>query len=171
MPIRLVPPDVRYRESYLEAAEEFGTAHRDGDGPPGIRADLDTEAGFDAFVAARRRAAETPLEEGHVTCTFLWIVDDEGYAGSLAIRHELTDFLRHQGGHIGYSVRPSRRRRGYATEALRQALPIARHLGIARVLVTCDEGNTGSRRVIEANGGVLEDVREGTRRSWIDTRA
>jgi predicted acetyltransferase len=80
--------------------------------------------------------------------------------GRISIRHELSDYLLTVGGHIGYGVRPQFRRRGYATEILRQGLVIARSLGIEDVLVTCDEGNDASMAVIERLGGVLEDVRE-----------
>ena len=100
-----------------------------------------------------------------------WVVDDEDdYVGSLALRHELSPFLLREGGHIGYSIRPSARRRGHATAALRLALPVARRdLGLDRVLVTCLESNEGSRRAIEANGGAYEDSRNGTRRYWVPT--
>ncbi len=87
------------------------------------------------------------------------------------IRHRLTPFLLEVAGHIGYSVRPSARRRGVATAALREALPLASALGIDPVLVTCDDDNLGSARVIEANGGVLEDVRGRKRRYWVATAA
>ena len=105
-------------------------------------------------------------------CTFWWIEDDadpDTYLGSISLRHALTPFLLEVGGHIGYSVRPSARRRGVATEALRQVLPHAAALGIARALVTCDVDNVGSTRVIEANGGVLEDVRGDKKRYWVPT--
>jgi predicted acetyltransferase len=73
------------------------------------------------------------------------------------------------GGHIGYDVRPSARRRGHATAMLRAALPVARGLGIESALVTCDEDNVASRKVIEANGGVFEDQRGDKLRFWIPT--
>jgi predicted acetyltransferase len=73
------------------------------------------------------------------------------------------------GGHIGYAVRPTARRRGHATAALALMLPVAAERGIDPVLVTCDTDNVGSRRVIEANGGVLEDVRGQKMRYWIRT--
>jgi predicted acetyltransferase len=92
-------------------------------------------------------------------------------AESSCERHGLNDYLFEQGGHIGYSVRPSARRRGFAGDALRDALPIARELGISRVLITCDETNVGSRRTIEKNGGIYEDSRKGKRRYWIDSAA
>ncbi len=79
-----------------------------------------------------------------------------------------------EGGHIGYCVRPGFRRRGYATEILRQAVIVARSIGIDRVLVTCDDDNAASIAVIESNGGKLDGVRPATdqgpphRRYWID---
>jgi predicted acetyltransferase len=89
------------------------------------------------------------------------------------IRHELNDFLRQFGGHIGYGVLPQYRRRGYATEILRQAIPLAHKLGIKPILVTCDDNNVGSIKTIENCGGVLENaVPQGEnkplkRRYWI----
>ena len=111
---------------------------------------------------------ESPRKPGYVPCTYLWIVDGDTFLGSLAIRHELNDFLLNEGGHIGYSVRPSARRRGHAAAALASALPIALELGISRILLTCDEDNAGSRATIEKNGGVYEDSRNGKRRYWIE---
>nr|WP_255669829.1 GNAT family N-acetyltransferase [Aeromicrobium wangtongii] len=84
-------------------------------------------------------------------------VDGE-VVGRSSIRWELNDFLRRLGGHIGYAVRPAHRRQGYATEILRQSVQILRDRGVHRILVTCDDDNLASARVIEANGGVLEAV-------------
>ena len=100
--------------------------------------------------------------------TLWWLADDE-YLGRIAVRHRLTPHLRDTGGHIGYDVRPSARRRGHATAMLRAVLPVARDLGIGPALVTCDVDNVASRKVIEANGGVLEDQRGGKLRFWVDT--
>lgn len=91
--------------------------------------------------------------------------------GVIQLRHDLTPHLREVGGHIGYSVRPSEEGKGCATEMLRLCLEEARKLGLPKVLITCDEDNIGSARVIEKNGGVLEDIRatsEGSKkRYWI----
>jgi predicted acetyltransferase len=101
------------------------------------------------------------LPPAFVPNTFLVAVVDGVIVGRVSIRHVLNDFLLRLGGHVGYAVIPSRRRLGYATELLRQTLPLARRLGIERVLLTCDEDNIGSRKVIEANGGVLENAVHG----------
>lgn len=109
---------------------------------------------------------------GRVPATFL-VADVGGeIVGRASIRHTLDELLAHEGGHIGYCVLPRHRRRGHATEILRQSLVVARAEGVGRVLVTCDDGNAGSATVIERCGGVLESVvtaRDGdaVRRYWV----
>jgi predicted acetyltransferase len=122
-------------------------------------------------VRERLRGAdpEATRPEGIVLCDYLWITDGSEVVGFLALRHELTPWLLEEGGHIGYSVRPSRRREGHASRALDLALIRAKGLGLERVLLTCDEDNLGSRRTIENAGGVYEDSRKGKRRYWITT--
>lgn len=169
---RLIVPDIRYHSSWLEGAAEFDGAHRDGGGAEDWPLDdLKDTATFRRFVGALVNNAlpETPRKPGYVPCTYLWIVDGDTFLGSLAIRHELNSFLLNEGGHIGYSVRPSARRRGHAAKALADALPVAKELGISRVLISCDEDNAGSRATIERNGGVYEDTRNGKRRYWVET--
>lgn len=169
---RLIVPDIRYHSSWLEGSAEFDGAHRDGGGAEDWPLDdLKDTATFRRFVGALVNDAlpETPRKPGYVPCTYLWIVDGDNFQGSLAIRHELNSFLLNEGGHIGYSVRPSARRRGHAAKALADALPVAKELGISRVLITCDEDNAGSRATIERNGGVYEDTRNGKRRYWVET--
>lgn len=88
---------------------------------------------------------------------FLWDEDRNILLGAVNIRHRLNDFLLQYGGHIGDGIRPSERRKGYATEIIRLALLECRKLGIDRVLMVCDKTNTGSAKSIIKNGGVLEN--------------
>jgi predicted acetyltransferase len=153
--IQLVPPAECYRDSFLLAAAEFqqeGLAWW-------IGGDLDlAEQDFAVFVAKRLAAARTS-DPAQVAKTHLWAVADDKFVGRISIHHELNDALRVLGGHIGYDTAPSFRGRGIATEMLRQALPIARALGLHEVLLTCDDTNVASIRVIEANGGVLRETK------------
>lgn len=175
----LITPDIRVRTSFLAAMAEFrdegrggadddsmiGSEHREyGDS-------WHTEGGFAAYTAGLRANADedTPRPDGRVPCTTLWWVDGDAYLARLAIRHRLNDHLLELGGHIGYDVRPTVRRRGHATAMLGAALPITRRLGIASALVTCDVDNVASRKVIEAHGGVYEDERGGKLRFWVPT--
>jgi predicted acetyltransferase len=176
---RLVPPEPRVRASFDAAMHEFAA---EGRGSAADRTVIGSylrdhagegtdEAGFEAFCAAVRAQAleSTPRPAGWVPATELWWVEGDAFLGRIGIRHRLTPALLEVGGHIGYDVRPSARRRGHATEMLRQALGIARGIGIERALVTCDVENIGSKTVIERNGGVLEDEREGKLRFWVPT--
>ena len=109
------------------------------------------------------------LPEGWVPDIQLVAFSIDGQAvGFLNIRLCLNDFLLEEGGHIGYSIRPSERGKGYAKESLRQGLQVAKGKNIKRALVTCSTENPASRAVILANGGELEDVRNGTERYWIE---
>jgi predicted acetyltransferase len=171
----LIAPAARLHASWLRSLDDWGRGvHQDG---AGLRPedDVDSPDGFAAWVRRLLREADPaePLSEDRIHCTYWWIVEDDEVLGAIALRHELDDFLLRAGGHIGYGVRPSARRRGLASFALGGVLPYAAGLGLTRVLVTCSVDNEGSRRTIERNGGELEDIRDTEigrlRRYWITT--
>jgi predicted acetyltransferase len=170
----LTPPDVRFHGSFLDAMKEFAATGTDPDSLIAHEIERYAEtwpdpARFAAYVEMLRAEVTRPRRPDWVPMTTLWYVEDDTFLGRLAIRHRLTPFLLELGGHIGYGVRPTARLRGHATAMLRRALPVCRELGIDRVLLTCDTTNTGSRKVIETNGGEFEDERSGKLRYWIRT--
>jgi predicted acetyltransferase len=181
-PAHLVEPDVRFHESFLRAMDGF---RAEGRGGPDDRSSIGRalasweprwrdQAGFAAYVDALRaeRLPETPRPEGFVPSWTLWWADGDEYLGRIQMRHPLTEGLRELGGHIGYDVAPEHRRKGHATAMLAAMLPIvAAHYPLDQVLVTCDTDNLGSRKVIEANGGELEDERSGKLRYWVPVAA
>jgi len=118
---------------------------------------------YRAFLRQRRRfASEKTVPKGFVPDTWYFLMDDgvDKILGRLSIRHRLNEhLLNNPGGHIGYAIAPSERRKGYATEQLRLGLEKCREMGIGPVLVTCHKENIASARVIQKNGGVLEDER------------
>lgn len=163
----LVVPTTRVHRSWLRAVAEPEYDPRWADD---LDLDLLTDpTEFATFVAGQRAQAteDAPRPTGWVPSTYLWYVDGATFLGRLSIRHRLTQWLRDYGGHIGYDVRPSARRRGHATEMLRQALPWCRKLRIDPALVTCDLDNVASRKVIERAGGKFDDEREGKLRYWV----
>lgn len=174
----LIEPHVRVRASFLEAVEELVADGRAYDGSMigrwislyGDRwAD---EAGFADFVGYLQADAtpHAPRPTTHVPQSTWWLVEGDTYLGRISCRHLLTEWLAEFGGHVGYEVRPSARRQGHATTMLRAVLPHVHALGIDPALLTCDDDNVASRKVIEAAGGVFEDQRGVKLRFWVATR-
>ena len=173
--LRLVPPSVALRESFLDGLRTIP------DGPEryswvylGDAADLSIpENDFAGYVDTLLRFARVPPPHFVRGVTY-WAVADGRMVGRIGVRLELNDFLARLGGHIGYYVHPACRRRGFATEMLRQALETPHARVIGRLLLTCDETNTASERTILRNGGVLESLAETgdgkprKKRFWID---
>lgn len=173
---QLIAPTVDVHRSYLAALAEFRAEGRLGPDDVSMlawaaRSAPDDPDGFARYVADLRALAQPdgPRPEGWVPCTELWYVDGAEWLGHLNLRHRLTPHLLEMGGHIGYDVRPSARRRGHATAMLSAGLAVARSLGIESALLTCDHDNIASRRVIESAGGVLEDQRGDKLRFWVPT--
>ena len=162
-------PSLRYKQSHLDAIREF----REIDHRKMSDEELATiEANFSIYVQRLldwEDATKIPPE--WVPSSVYWLVldkpesekqgdnEDMGmYIGRLNLRHELTKSLYEIGGHIGYEIRPSMRQRGYGKEILRLGLEKARERGLQHVLVTCDETNIGSKKIIEANGGRFQNA-------------
>lgn len=180
--MRLSDPDLRFHRSYLAALDEFVAA---GEEPhaflpswqaegrfPGVdftRQGLERPEGFAELVRflLQQRENDALRPRSIVPFTELWMVEDDEYVGRISLRHELNELLFTWGGHVGYAVRPSARRRGHASAALLDMLEVCQARGINPVLVTCDVDNGASRRTIEKAGGQYEDTREGKLRYWV----
>jgi len=152
----LAEPSVAYRDTFIQSVHEFQAEGRQ------LNYDLnDLTNDFSSFVQELHDAKDrSKLKPGRVPGSDFWLINDNEFIGRLSIRHELNDFLLMMGGHIGYEIRPSRRKQGYGTEILRLGLEKAKELGLQRVLVTCDEDNIGSKKIIEHNGGKFENAIE-----------
>ena len=192
--VHLVPPDPALHTAWLSMLAGFtalgeyvfgsgltpdGWLHRFSRG--WYAADTVDPVAFGEFVAHLRGLADpaTARSIGAVPDTKLWLVgpgalangagDGPALLGVLSVRHDLDEFLRTSGGHIGYAVHPGYRRQGLATLALRHGLSVARGLGVGSALVICDVDNDGSARTVERCGGVLEGIAGGRRRYWVPT--
>jgi predicted acetyltransferase len=151
--LTLVEPSLTYKNPCLDAVREFH--------PAGEYA-VDAEqlgAKFEDLIA-RLAAAKEPANapSGELPYEDFWLMDGDEWIGKLTLRTTINAKYLHAGGHIGYEIRPSKRRHGYGTILLRMGLEKARERGLYRVLLTCDETNIGSRKVIENNGGELENA-------------
>ena len=140
-----------------------------GPGPDVIRKN------FDAYLKTLRGFAEGKnLPEGWVPATEFWVLLHQEVVGRIMVRHRLSPKLEKLGGHIGYEIRPPFRQRGLGVFALAAVLPYAARVKISRALLTCSDDNTGSIRIIEKCGGILQDKIQNperqvlTRRYWID---
>jgi predicted acetyltransferase len=165
--IKLVKPQLKYEKSFLEALKEFKM-----DDQNYSNSFDDTENNFTKYISRLEDSEKgINLKDGYVPFTTLFLVDDDEYIGRVSIRHSLNDTLLKEGGHVGYDIRPSKRKMGYGTKILELALPIAKELGINKVLLTCKDSNIGSYKIMEKNGAVLQDKIEYNghlkRRYWI----
>ena len=132
---------------------------------------------YDYIAKCRNYEKKETLPDGRVIATqFMFIrKSDNKIVGMIQVRHYFNEYLEKYSGHIGYSIRPTERRKGYGTEMLKMALPFCSSIGLDKVLVTCNDDNIGSEKVIRANGGVYEstvfepDEQVNLKRFWVKT--
>lgn len=150
--IKLIVPNKEYLQSYIEAYNEYA------DNSVSTYSFTDTSS-CDIFEKFDRSRNERDLPLDRVGEDKYWLVDDEKcyFIGEIALRHRLNDALARRGGHIGYGVRYSEWNRGYGTKMLGLALEKAKEMHISPVLITCNDDNIASARVMEKNGFVLKD--------------
>ncbi len=152
--LELESPSLRLKDSYLSHVEEF---RQRGEWPIPFVLKFPTDD-FPAFLERLRNCAlGSEVAQGYAPHETFWLVENEVYVvGVSNLRLALTDNLRKDGGHIGYGIRPSARRRGLATLILKETLLKAKARGIDRALVTANKNNIGSIKTILKNGGVWE---------------
>jgi len=166
----LVKPSALYKDSYMKGLKEFHCEGRN------LQYDFEKiNVSFNEFVQELLdREDENKLKEGRVKESIFWLIDRHEFIGRVSVRHELNENLSKIGGHVGYEIRPSKRRKGYGKRILELGLKEAKKLDLKKVLVTCDSYNLGSKKIIESNGGVFEnelfidDSNVGKLRYWID---
>ena len=166
--MKLIEPTMEYDRQIQAFRQEFLRAEGSMDGCGSLRRFERTQDWL-AQVEALKRPETTPA--GLVPSSqYLYVREaDDKVVGVIQIRHCFNAYLERYAGHIGYSVCPGERRKGYATQMLRAALPICGELGLNRVLISCLTDNEASRRTILRNGGVYEStVYEPQERIWLE---
>ena len=171
--LKLVRPEVRYKEAIIEMIDEwksYNESHPAANSSPTAIFKTDPRE-YEAFMESVDNKGDEP---GKVPSTTYFLYDEEReiMIGAINIRHYLNEFLLRYGGHIGDGIRPSERGKGYATKMIALGLDVCRELGIERVLMVCDQDSVASSRTIIKNGGILEDrpLKDGKiiERYWID---
>jgi predicted acetyltransferase len=157
---RLIAPSLDYLASYLAALVEGHTDTTDAHRQTPLASIEADPAAHIASLNAQDTVIRLPdgTDQGTVPHAHLWLVAGDELIGRVSIRYKLNERLLRSGGHIGYGIRPSRRRQGFGRQTLVLAKQHAREHGLQRVLLTCADDNIGSARIIESCGGVLENI-------------
>src|SRR5687767_14152552 len=146
--LQLVEPESLYKTAILAAVAEMQAIGEWDISPDAFAARFDDML---REIAAAKDPSTAP--PGVLPYEDFWLMEGDIWIGLLTLRSEINEQFLHSGGHIGYVIRPTKRGQGYGTALLRLGLDKARERGLSRVLITCDETNTASRKIIEANSG------------------
>ena len=169
--IILVEPDLSYADEIIKYKEESLAESPIINGSAGLDRFSSIEIWFEEL---KKRSCEDTVPKGLVpSSTYLGVREKDNYiVGMIDIRHYLNEYLTQVGGHIGYGVRKTERNKGYAKQMLKLALEKCKELKIKKVLITCDEDNIASEKVILSTNAKLEDIRnvdgENKKRFWIE---
>lgn len=149
--MRLIKPTIIFKKAYLEMLKDWEKT-KEKKVPFSLKYET---IDFQKFLELNEHFELHPAK-GFVCHSTFWLLNDEDkIVGTSNIRHALTEKLLMEGGHIGYGISPSHRRKGYATKILELSLKEAKKMGIKKALLTCDKDNIGSNKVIQKNGGIF----------------
>ena len=146
----LVTPSLKYKDSYMQALEEYEKVDNED---PAIREARKKD--FNFFLEDIEQNSKGLIVE-RIPQIQYWCVEGDKYIGNINYRPKLNDKLQNRGGNVGYTIRPSERGKGYATWMLNEVLEIARKDALSSILLTCDNDNFGSIKVIKKAGGVRQ---------------
>jgi predicted acetyltransferase len=167
--MKMIKPSIEYKDTFIEGLKEYQSE--------GDFSTVDAEERRENFLKYIERLS-SEFKEGYgekekIHLEHLWFVDGKKYIGTVLLRHQLNEDLLQIGGNITYEIRPTERRKGYGYKMLELTLIEANKRGMNKVLITCDEDNIASKKIIEANRGIQDTAffKEGMRvkklRYWI----
>lgn len=154
--VNLIEPDIWLKEKFIDMIKDYNNHKENTFNSDYFNGNFD----FEAYIKDHHDMSNgVCLPEGYVPSTEWWLINDNNnIIGTIRLRHRLAEKNHLEGGHIGYDISPSYRGKGYGKILLKLALDKAKGFGMEKVLITCDFDNIGSKKIIEHNGGNLENI-------------